>query len=318
MNELLETFQFLTDSIPSHPMLELINTVIWLDPFWDSPDEVEYDDDHVGRALYITRNCFVDIYAGVTAQMRSNLAFDDNAAGWYIVREISKQGIPVNDPEQMGWGIPMDPVGINLRSGDTYLSHPEIVPLLRLFGAQVDPDAVIPDDYDPELDDEYYGDEDFSTDGIEIPSGIYRIARLICTSLDEIDQETSLEWFRVNRFIQWVFGVSGNTLIDCTEYDLQDMQPLDWKLDDIETAKAVMAEVSPFMLDALIGREILDDTPAMMKILKKNVKRVKKAIKTHDSSDNISVRLDWGITRNSADREAIDDPELLLVRRDAA
>ena len=317
MIELFEAVEFLADAVQTHPMMEIMNAIIWLDPLWDSSDNDEFNEDHVGRALNICRKNFVDIYAGVMSMMRSEIEFDDNRAGTYIAHEITKLGFPIDDVEEMAWGIPSPSVGINLRNGETYQSHPEIIPLVELFGGRIDADNVS-DDYDEEIDEGYYGDEDFSTDGIEIPAGIYQVARLISQSLSTISQETSLEWFRVNRFIEWVFGVSGNTLIDCTEYDLREMQPLDWNKQDIELAKAVIAEVNPFMIDALMGREILDDNPAMMKTLGKNINRVKKAMKKHGNTRELSIRLDWRIAPKGVHGEASNDPELLLIRSDAA
>jgi len=63
------------------------------------------EDDGVGMALCITRSAFPDIYAGAVERIRSGAS--EKELDSFICGEISKRGIPLDNLEFLGYGIPL-------------------------------------------------------------------------------------------------------------------------------------------------------------------------------------------------------------------
>ena len=123
--ELLQTYQFLAAGLRLDPCLCLANAVAWLDPLWG--EEVEYDEaDALYFGLHVVRRAFPDIYADAVEAMRHGataIQLDQIICGG-----ISAYGIPLENVEWLGWGIPLPGYGARLEDPDFYEQHPEVVP----------------------------------------------------------------------------------------------------------------------------------------------------------------------------------------------
>jgi hypothetical protein len=73
------------------------------------------------------------------------------------------------------------------------------------------------------------------------------------------------------------------------------------------------------MQDVTAGLRLLEDNPPLLAAMSDNIKRIYKTIaKQKGKKDEPRIRLEWTVTLAGGDGAAIADPELLLVRRDAA
>ena len=112
VNDLLDTFGLLAAAMLDDPLLALANAVCWLDPLWETNDDDLYDEgDGVGLALCITRSAFPDIYAGAVERIRSGAS--EKELDTFICGAISQRGIPLDNLEFLGYGIPLTACGID-------------------------------------------------------------------------------------------------------------------------------------------------------------------------------------------------------------
>ncbi|MCA0453955.1 MAG: hypothetical protein LCI00_08275 [Chloroflexi bacterium] len=293
MYELVAAFGLLADVILDDPLLALANAVVWLDPLWEwSEDDVSEEGDGVGIALSVTRSAFPDIYAGAVERIRSDSSYgelDD-----FISGEISKRGIPLDNLEFLGYGIPLNACGIELSDPEVYAVHPDLLPLVELFGIH------------PEQ--EHYH--------VEIPQAAYAAGRVIADSLVK-QSDKGLQ--QVGWALAWLFSCSGNSLVDFTDESLAEMQPLTWEADEVAFAIDLVAEADEVMTDVNAGLELLGSRPDVLTALSTNVKRVYKVIAKQKGKDReCDVRLEWPPPGTGCDGAAIADSELLQLRRDAA
>ena len=72
------------------------------------------------------------------------------------------------------------------------------------------------------------------------------------------------------------------------------------------------------MRDVQAGIEILKSTPQLQAALERNVAILYRNLKKKGKLDEPTIRLEWTSAGGSADGAAVADPQLLLVRRDAA
>jgi hypothetical protein len=73
------------------------------------------------------------------------------------------------------------------------------------------------------------------------------------------------------------------------------------------------------MQDVNAGLKLLEENPTLFSVLEANVRRTYKAIaRRKGKKDEPRLRLEWPPLDAGGDGAAVADPELLLVRRDAA
>jgi hypothetical protein len=268
MNDLLNTFGLLATVMLDDPLLCLANAVAWLDPLWESSDDDVYEEgDGVGMALSITRSAFPDIYAGAVQRIRSGAS--DIDLDRFICGAISQRGIPLDNLEAMGYGIPLTACGIDLSDSDLYTTRPDLLPLVELFG--IDPEA--------------------GPYSVDVPECAYKVGQIIADSLVKQADESlkQLGWA-----IAWFFSCSGNSLIDCTNEALMDMPPLSWDEDDLAFAVELIEEAEGMMQDVTAGLKLLEDRPQVMDALSHNIKRVYKAIdRGIVKTGKLKIRLQW-------------------------
>src|SRR5690606_35482540 len=98
-------------------LLLLASAVATFDPYWDNfasieDAEIDYETDPLTIALQVTRGAFPDIYADAIERMRAGAPYAE--LDRLLCRGISAKGIPLDDLETIGWGIPLVAVGIDL------------------------------------------------------------------------------------------------------------------------------------------------------------------------------------------------------------
>ncbi|MCB9452428.1 MAG: hypothetical protein H6672_13405 [Anaerolineaceae bacterium] len=293
MKELLDTFGLLAGAMLDDPLLALVNVVVWLDPLWGNTSEVD-EGDSVALALSITRRAFPDIYAGAVERIRSGAS--ESELERFICGAITERGIPLDDLEFLGYGIPLTGVGIVLDDPDLYTARPDLLPLVELFGIHPEPDQYT----------------------VAVPDATYTAGRIIANSLFH---EADARWQQVGWALAWLFSCTGNTLIDYDDESLAEIPPLSWDEDDLAFAVELIAETEDIIQDVNAGLTLLEDHPDLLPDLSDNVQRVYKAIAKHrpkGKNDEPRIRLAWPPVGAGAAGAAVADPELLLVRRDAA
>lgn len=293
MNELQDTFGLLAAALLDDPLLALANAVAWLDPLWETSDDDVYDDgDGVGLALCITRSAFPDIYAGAVECIRSGAS--EKELDSFICGEISQRGIPLDNLEFLGYGIPLTAIGIELSDPDLYAARPDLLALVDLFGIRPEPG--------------HYS--------VEVPDCAYTAGRIIADSLvKQADQRLQ----QVGWSLAWLFSCSGNSLIDFDDESLAEIPPLAWDENDLAFAIELIEEADGIMQDVTAGLKLLEDNPPLLATMLDHIKRIYKTIaKQKGKKDEPRIRLEWPFAFSGGDGAAVADPELLLVRRDAA
>jgi hypothetical protein len=293
MNELLDTFGLLAAALLDDPLLALANAVCWLDPLWEfADDDVYEEDDGVGLALCITRGAFPDIYAGAVERIRSGAS--EKELDTFICGEISAKGIPLDNLEFLGYGIPLTACGIELSDPDLYAARPDLLPLVELFGIRPEPG--------------HYN--------VEVPDCAYTAGRIIADSLVKQADERLQQ---VGWALAWLFSCSGNSLVDFDDESLAEIPPLTWDADDLAFAIELIEEADGIVQDVNAGLERLESSPDLLAALSAHVKHIYKAIsRQKGKKDEPRIRLEWPPLDAGGDGAAVADPELLLVRRDAA
>jgi hypothetical protein len=293
MNELLDTFGLLAAAMLDDPLLALANAVAWLDPLWEMSDDDVYDEgDGVGMALCITRSAFPDIYAGAVERIRSGAS--EKELDSFICGAISLRGIPLDNLEFLGYGIPLTAIGIELSDPDLYAARPDLLALADLFGIR------------PEAG-HYH---------VEVPDCAYTAGRVIADSLvKQADQRLQ----QVGWSLAWLFSCSGNSLVDFDDESLAEIPPLSWDENDLAFAIELIEEADGIMQDVTAGLKLLEDNPPLLAAMSDNIKRIYKTIaKQKGKKDEPRIRLEWPFAFSGGDGAAIHDSEFLQLRHDAA
>jgi len=221
MDILHQTYSVLVSAMLYDPLLALANAVCWLDPLWETSDDDVYDEgDGVGLALCITRSAFPDIYAGAVERIRSGAA--EKELDSFICGAISQRGIPLDNLEFLGYGIPLTACGIELSDPDLYAARADLLPLVNLFGIRPEPG--------------HYS--------VEVPDCAYTAGRIIADSLVQQDDERLKQ---VGWALDWLFSCSGNTLVDCDNDSLWELEPLSWEAEEVAFAVELIQESERIM-----------------------------------------------------------------------
>lgn len=293
MNDLLDTFGLLAVAMLDDPLLTLANAVCWLDPLWEFADDDVYEEgDGVGLALCITRSAFPDIYAGAVERIRSGAS--EKELDSFICGEISQRGIPLDNLEFLGYGIPLTACGIELSDPDLYAARSDLLPLVELFGIRPEPG--------------HYS--------VEVPECAYTAGRVIADSLVKQADERLQQ---VGWALAWLFSCSGNSLVDFDDESLSEIPPLSWDENDLAFAIELIEEADGIIGDVNAGLTLLEENPILFAALEANVQRTYKTIaKQKGKQDEPRIRLEWAFALTGSNGAAVTDSELLLVRRDAA
>jgi hypothetical protein len=277
---------FLNSAIRADPLLCLAQVTCWLDPLWRSDDDEVYGDP-LATGLLVAREAFPDLYAGAIERIRSGAT--DAEIDRYLCAEISKGGIPVDDLESLGYGIPFPAYGVRMEDSDFHESHADAMPILALFGV------------------------DTEADEIDLSEQVYKVGRLLHERLIAQDDPA---WKQVGCALGWLFSCTGNSSVDYDWEAMSEFQPLSWEADNIAFAKELIEEVEAIMSDVAAGLTMLA-RPDVQAALRRNIQRVYRHLKKGKSHDR-HLRLEWDAALVGAHGAAEPQAGVLLVRRDAA
>ena len=294
MNVLLDTYSLLAEALTADPLLLLASAVATFDPFWNAFDaqDIDYDSDPLHIALHVTRGAFPDIYAEAVERLRAGANYQ--AMDRLLCKAISAKGIPLDDLDTIGWGIPLSAVGIDLEEPDFYAVHADLLPILAPFGIGL-PDG-----------------EPYS---IDVPECIYTAGRAIAASLHE---QTDPALRQVGWLFGWLFSCTGNSLVDYTDEMLSEIPPLSWSAEDVAFAIELIEEADGIMRDVQAGIETLKRSPDVQAALERNIAFLYRELKQKGKLHERRLRLEWTGAVSRADGTTVADPQLLLVRGAAA
>ena len=281
-NDLLQTYTLLAAGLRDDPLLCLASAVCWLDPLWQEADEdwdvSEDEEGALAIALRVTRTAFPDVYMQAVDQLRQGASYAD--LDRLICGAISERGIPLDDLQWIGFGIPMPAYGVVLDDPDFYTTHPDTLPVLECFGISPEPNP-------------YH---------INVPNCAYTAGRIIAADLEKHDDPC---YRQVAWLMSWLWSASGNTVIDADFEFMAEIQPLSWDKDDLAFAIDIIQEADGILADAMAGLTFLNSQPDLLQALQHNVRRIYKAIeKQKGKSDEPRIRLAWPCLTNSPERAA--------------
>ncbi|MBZ0277129.1 MAG: hypothetical protein K8I60_13345 [Anaerolineae bacterium] len=271
MNDLLQTHALLAAGLRADPLLALASVVCWLDPLWgDEEDEWDVPQDEDGTlavALRVTRQAFPDVYAQAVEAVRRGASYAE--LDRLICGAITARGIPLDDLEWIGFGIPMPAYGVVLDDPDFYTAHPDTIPVLQCFGITREPNP-------------YH---------VDVPDCAYTAGKLIAADLHE---HADTCYRQVAWLLGWLFSCTGNSSIDYSDEEHSEFQPLSWDADDLAFAVEIIQEAETILADALAGLAFLNRRPDLLPALQHNVQRIYKAIeKTKGKPHEPHIRLAW-------------------------
>lgn len=295
MITLPDVYQFLAAGMRDDPLLCLAQAISWFDPFWSDTEADDTDDDgSLSLALHICRDFFPGVYAQVVDVLHHGATYDD--LDRLICAEISRQGIPLDSLEGMGYGVPMPAYGTTLSDPDFYAHHPDVLPVLEMLGIELNQD-----DYQ-----------------VDVPDRTYTAGQRLSDSLVEHPDE---RYRQVGYLLGWLFSCTGNSSVDYDWETLCEFQPLAWERDDVEFAAAIIQEADEIMAAAQAGLELIRRNVAIRNALQDNIQRlyhlsarqIKKERQNHDRPRLCWPPLDGGLTGTTE-----PDAGLLQLRCDAA
>ena len=196
MNALQQMLDQLAVALTADPLLLLASAVAAFDPFWADFDneDIDYESDPLTIALQVTRSAFPDIYAEAVERLRAGTPYAE--LDRLLCQAISAKGIPLDDLDTMGWGVPLIAVGVDLEDPEFYAVHSDLLPILALFGIDL-----------PEGASE-------ATYSIDVPDWVYPAGRAIAASLHE-QSDPALQ--QVGWLFGWLFSCTGNSVCDLTD-----------------------------------------------------------------------------------------------------
>ena len=294
MNPLTKMYEQLAASLIADPLLLLASAVAAFDPFWADFDEadIDYDTDPLTIALQVTRSAFPDIYAEAVERLRADAPYAEMDR--LLCKAISAKGIPLDDLDTIGWGVPMTAVGVDLEDPEFYAVHTDVLAALVPFGIDL-----------PEGE----------TYSVDVPECIHKVGCAIANSLHE-QSDPALR--QVGWLFGWLFSCTGNSLVDYSDEALAEIPPLSWSADDIAFAVELIEEADGIMRDVQMGLDLLKTTPDLMATLERNTAHLYRELKKKGKLDERTIRLEWAGAVGGADGTAITDAGVLQLRRDAA
>jgi hypothetical protein len=276
----------LNSAIRADPLLCLAQATCWLDPLWRSDDDEVYGDP-LATGLLVTRQAFPALYAGAIERIRAGAT--DAEIHRYLCAEISQEGIPVDDLESLGYGIPLPAYGVRLDDPNFHEVYSDALSILVLFGL------------------------DTEADEIDLSEQVYKVGRLLHERLIAQDDPG---WKQVGWALGWLFSCTGNSSVDLDWEDMSEFQPLNWEADNVAFAKELIEEAEAILSDVAAGLKLLAH-PDMQTALRRNIERTYRYLEKGKSDDR-HLRLEWDAALVGTDGATEPHAGVLLVRRDAA
>lgn len=230
-------------------------------------DEAYDQDGTVTMALHVTRKVFPDIYVQAVEAIRRGASYAE--LDQLICAGITECGIPVDNLEWIGYGVPLPAYGVELDDPEFYTTHPDTLPVLACFGISPEPNPF------------RFG----------VPDCVYTAARIIA---DDLQEHTDERYQQIGWLLQWLFSCSGNSSIDFDYETLCECPPLSWGEDEVAFAIAIIQEAEDILSDAMAGLVFLNEHPTLLTTLQHNIQRIYKTLhKRKGTSENLKIRLRW-------------------------
>src|SRR5258708_33186201 len=282
MNDLQAAHALLSTAMLDYPAQAVANVVAWLDPLalnreiGDARD-FNYDafeeEDYIARALEICRYCFPEVYT--QACQLTWQGADDPTLDRHLVNGINGHLVaPLDDLEQIGYGVPIDAMGVYLDAPEFYADNPDLAGVLADFGVT-----------EETLDRNYDDAQDIA----------YVLVR-------HLSQHTEGVYDDLACLLSRLFSVSCNTLVDYTNDDIADMgmEYPDWTLDDIAFVNDMTLEAIGLVASARDALPALESDHELRRALRRNIARLRKVLdkcdrkaRSHDRSRLDKCRLRW-------------------------
>lgn len=280
MNDLLQTYTLLATGLRADPQFCLASAVVWLDPMWQDADEdwdVPHDEDGtLAIALRVTRMAFPDVYVQAVEAIRQGASYAE--LDRLICNAVTERGIPLENLECVGFGVPMPAYGVELNDSDFYTTHPEVIPILACFGISVEPNP-------------YH---------MTIPDCAYIAG---CYIASDLEHHADKRYQQLSWLMQWLWSSSGNSSVDFSLDEIYEFQPLSWEADELAFAKAIIGEAEHIMSDVLAGMALLTHHPEILTALQHNIQRTYKSIeKQKGKQHELSIRLAWPCLTDGTER----------------
>jgi hypothetical protein len=294
MNPLISLFEELAVSLTADPLLLLASAVAAFDPCWNAfaEEDIDYDTDPLHIGLQVTRGTFPDIYAEAVERLRAGATYQEMDR--LLCKAISAKGIPLDDLDVIGWGVPLVSVGFDLEDPEFYAVHADLLPILAPFGIDL-----------PEGE----------TYSVDVPECVYPAGRAIAASLLE---QTDPALRQVGWAFGWLFSCTGNSLIDYTDEALSEIPPLSWSAEDVAFAVELIEEADGILRDVQAGIDYLKQSTELRAALERNVAHLYRELKQKGKLNERNLRLCWTSALGGTDGTTVADPQFLLVRGDAA
>jgi hypothetical protein len=288
MNVLTETYAQLFAALTADPLLLLASAVATFDPYWNLPDDDEYEPDPLEIALHVTRDAFPDVYAEAVDQLRLGAAYAD--VDRLICKAITAKGIPLDDLYVINWGIPLQACGAELTEPEFYEAHADLLPVVALFGIVPPEDEAQP---------------------FIVPERAYDIGRALALHLLEQDDPTLRQ---VGWLLGWLFSCTGNSLVDCSDEALNDFEPLAWSKENVDFAVEMIAEADEIMGDAMAGLQHSLTIPSLRSALQRNIVTSQQ----EGSNGGRRIEFEWSSADGGTHGETVAHARVLQLRPDAA
>jgi hypothetical protein len=306
-------------ALAADPQTLLALTAAWLDPLAilkdhdhlaaDTLADFYYAGDRVGEGLYVTRNCFPDIYASAIGKLREGRTIQ--AVLDFIDDEIERQTtIPTSQYDTghaYAYGIPMPWYGFDMDDPDFRRHYKEEWHLIQLFGGDINAD-----------------ESDSTMTTMDLPDNIWLIAYVLRWSLMEY-RHSPLHETLMNA-IAYTFSCSGNSSVDYSHTVGCEFQPLWWTSEEVEFASIICQEADDIMSSAQIGLANAYD-PAIQRTLREKIDHAARCVQTRldkglsiyddtfindDTPNPFHIR--WDDLRASPASDTESDPPELPVR----
>lgn len=265
MNDLFVLQQALSHTINADPVLCLAHAAAWLDPLRGDVDDIdmaESEDDTVYLALHILRRAFPDIYFDALQAIRRGASYQQ--LDHLICEAVQAQGIPLENLDWIGWGIPLPAYGAVLDDPEFYAAHPDVLPVLECFGISPEPNP-------------YH---------IDVPEVTYKVADIIGVDLLQQDND---HWRQVGWLLKYLMSSTGNSSCDLDHETMSEIQPLSWDADDIAFASEIIEEADGIMSDVHAGLEWINQNLAVLEVLSRNIRKIYQM----KGKKNARYRLEW-------------------------
>jgi hypothetical protein len=252
MNPLLQAQSCLVTALLADPVTALASAAAWLDPMGLSDmDSDRYyagdEDNDLEYALSVCRVCFRDVYADVVQRLwrgegyvALNRAICDGA-NRYLIAEL-------NDVEEFKFGVPFEALGVDVDEyfGELAEMAPRLVPIAAWFG----------------ISDK--GNADHARE----------VATRLIANLEPYGEDCPHA--DLANLLRWLFGMSGNTLVDYTQDMLWDagIETAPWTPDDIQHMNGVQEEANEMVASALRALELLEQDNVWAEALQHNIRLI--------------------------------------------